>query len=186
MATLWVGYDYRAHGAAAGWRQELTGAGGWTPDGNLGDTPPIAMDTTITNVDWKWSMSDYDGRDLHQRSPGATDAAYMVTAADAEMYLKAEATYTDGEGSGKMEEVMTMMVGAESTEPMETALSMYDDPANGGNDNGSIDREEYQAAAEHYLRGSIDKATYQEVAELYLRVKGNFAEEAWLVKLWHC
>ena len=43
----------------------------------------------------------------------------MVMAADAEMYLKAEATYTDGEGSGKMEEVMTMMVGAEPVEPVE-------------------------------------------------------------------
>ena len=138
------------------------------PDGNPGDTPPIAMDTTITNVDWKWSMSDMmEG--TYTPIVGATDAAYMVTTADAEMYLKAEATYTDGEGSGKMEEVMTMMVGAEAVEPMETALSMYDDPANGGNGNGIIDRDEYQAAAEHYLRDTIEKETYQEIAELYLR-----------------
>ena len=164
-ATLWVGTVALTTPPQVG--QELTGLVE-DSDGNPGDTMPIAMYTKITNVDWQWSMSDMmEG--TYTPIAGATDAAYMVTAADAEMYLKAEATYTDGEGSGKMEEVTTMMVGAEPTEPMETALSMYDAVENGGNGNGSIDRDEYQAAAEHYLRDTIEKETYQEIAELYLR-----------------
>ena len=143
------------------------------PDGNPGDTPPIAMDTTITNVDWRWSMSDMmEG--TYTPITGATDAAYMVMAADAEMYLKAMATYTDGEGSGKMEEVMTMMVGAEPTEPDMTLLETYDtSDGAGGEPDGSIDKDEYLAALSHYLFGTDDGGTlskddYLEILSLYL------------------
>ena len=133
------------------------------PDGNPGDTPPIAMDTTITNVDWKWSMSDMmEG--TYTPIADATDAAYMVTAADAEMYLKAMATYTDGEGSGKMEEVMTMMVGAEAG--TSTTGSVVGDRYDTNPKDGMIDGDEALDALVEYFDGEANAPTGAEIVEL--------------------
>ena len=79
-------------------------------DGNPGDTFPIAMYTRIDNVtSWQWarSMDMTDWEDI-----GTTDGMYTVMDDDAGHYLRATATYDDGEGMGKMASEQTMMVGA--------------------------------------------------------------------------
>ena len=78
-------------------------------DGNPGDTFPIAMYTRIANVtSWQWarSMDMTDWEDI------GTDGMYTVIDDDAGHYLRATATYTDGEGIGKMASKETKMVGA--------------------------------------------------------------------------
>ncbi len=130
------------------------------PDGNAGDPFPIMADTTITGATWQWAMAEAaDG--TFTNISGATNAAYTPVAADDGKFLKATAMYADMEGSGKEAMAVTSAVGVT---PTGGVLARYD--ADG---DGRIDKAEYQAAAEHYLRGTIDKATYQEVAELYLR-----------------
>ncbi len=76
-------------------------------DGNPGDTFPIAMYRSIANVtSWQWarSMDMTDWEDI------GTGGMYTVMDDDAGHYLRATATYDDGEGMGKMASKKTMMV----------------------------------------------------------------------------
>ena len=52
------------------------------------------------DVNWQWESST-DGSDPWADIAGATDATYMVAETDSDNYLRATASYTDGEGSGK-------------------------------------------------------------------------------------
>ena len=57
-------------------------------------------DGTVSNVTWQWSRSDTAGGTFTPIS-GATSNPYTPVAADVGKYLKAAASYTDPEGSGK-------------------------------------------------------------------------------------
>ena len=88
---------------------EITAAA-MDPDGNPGDSFPIAMDTAITAATWQWAMHAMpaDGSMPADDSTGwmditgATNAAYTVVDDDDGMYLRATAMYADGEGANKM------------------------------------------------------------------------------------
>ena len=68
------------------------------PDGNMGDMPPIAMDTVIIGATWQWARADsMEGTFVPISSE--TSASYTPTEAD--VYLRATATYTDGQGNSK-------------------------------------------------------------------------------------
>ena len=140
--------------------------------GSVALTMPPQVDEAITGLvvdpdggvmgeTWQWAKSmDMTDMNSWMDIQGATDAMYTPMAADDGYYLQVTAMYEDAEGAGKTAMGMTgSAVGATGG-----ALATYD-----ADKNGSIDKSEYQAAAEHYLRGMIDKATFQEVAELYLR-----------------
>ena len=59
------------------------------------------LDGGVTGDTWQWASSDaMDG--TYTEIEGATSASYTPVVADANMYLRATAMYTDGEGSGKM------------------------------------------------------------------------------------
>ena len=93
---------------------------------------------------WQWART-MDTADMSSWMdiPGATDAAYTVTDDDAGYYLRATATYTDGEGMGKMASEETMMVGAEAGDPL---LAKYD-----GDKDGWIQLEEARDAVGDYF-----------------------------------
>ena len=95
--TLWAGMDALTMAPQVG--DTITGAV-MDPDGNPGDMPPIAMDTTITDVTWQWSRT-MDTADMNSWMDiqDATAAAYMVTADDTGYYLRVMATYTDAAGT---------------------------------------------------------------------------------------
>ena len=57
-----------------------------------------------------------------------TGGMYTVMDDDAGYYLRATATYNDGEGTGKMKDATTMMVGAEAVDPL---LAEYDPNGDG-------------------------------------------------------
>ena len=69
---------------------------------------------------------------------------YTVMDDDAGYYLRATATYTDGEGMGKMASEKTMMVGAMAAEM--TLLDRYD-----ADDDGWIQLEEARVAVGDYF-----------------------------------
>ena len=54
---------------------------------------------TASDVTWQWQSDD--GSDSWADITGATEATYMVAETDGGKYLRAMASYTDGEGSGK-------------------------------------------------------------------------------------
>ena len=110
--TLWAGTDALTMAPQVG--ETITGAV-MDPDGNPGDMPPIAMDTTINDVTWQWSRT-MDTADMSSWMDiqDATDAAYMVMEGDTGYHLRVMATY-DGRGEGTDMDVLamkTMMVTA--------------------------------------------------------------------------
>ena len=88
-------------------------------DGNPGDTFPIAMYTRIAGVNvtsWQWAKSITPDM-MDSWMDIGTGGMYTVMDDDAGHYLRATATYTDGEGIGKMKDATTMMEGAVVDEP---------------------------------------------------------------------
>ena len=67
------------------------------------DTPIVASvadpDTLNGTPAWQWERAN--GREGWEAIDGATAASYTPTAADADRYLRATATYADGLGAGK-------------------------------------------------------------------------------------
>ena len=95
-------------------------------DGNPGDKFPIAMYKRIDNVtSWQWARST----DMTDWENIGIDGMYTVMDDDAGYYLRATATYTDGEGMGKTASEETMKVGAMPAEM--TLLERYDDDKDG-------------------------------------------------------
>ena len=64
------------------------------------------IDGGVTGVTWLWARSS-DGSTGWTNISGATAAAYTTVDDDANNYLRATASYTDTEGSGKSEEAVT-------------------------------------------------------------------------------
>ena len=100
-------------------------------DGNPGDTFPIAMYMRITAANitsWQWAKSMTPDM-MDSWTNIGTGGMYTVMDDDAGHYLRATATYTDGEGIGKMKDATTMMVGAVVDEPgMVTLWASSTDP----------------------------------------------------------
>ena len=76
-------------------------------------------DGDLTDVTWQWSKS----ADMDSWMDIGTDGMYTVMDDDAGYYLRATATYTDGEGMGKMASEKTMMVGAEPRTPCSARMT---------------------------------------------------------------
>ena len=162
MVTLWASAtDALTMAPQVG--DTITGAV-MDPDGNPGEMPPIAMDTTITDVTWQWYRTTTPAMmDSWEEIAGETNAAYMVTADDTDDYLRVMATYTDAVGTDTDMEYSpaTMMVGAEAGD---TLLDRYD-----ANDDESIDRDEMVDALRDYLfNDAITRDDMVTLLRLYL------------------
>ena len=72
------------------------------------DTPLVASlaDPDTLNVTPVWQWERANGREGWEAIDGATTASYTPTAADADRYLRATATYTDGLGADKTAQAM--------------------------------------------------------------------------------
>ena len=138
-------------------------------DGNPGDTFPIGMYTRIAAANitsWQWARST----DMTNWDPIGTGGMYTVMDGDATYYLRATATYTDGEGVGKMASEETIMVGAMPAEM--TLLERYDD-----GDDGWIQLVEARAAVGDYFvepKGTVlSLADTRKVVGLYFEYKNR-------------
>ena len=135
-------------------------------DGNPGDTFPIAMYTRIAGVNvtsWQWAKTMTPNM-MDSWMDIGTGGMYTVMDDDAGHYLRATATYTDGEGMGKMASEKTMMVGADDTGG--TLFDRYD-----ANNNGMIDKDEVLAAIDDFLfgvPGVIEKEDVLTLIDLHL------------------
>ena len=115
MVTLWAGDDPLTMPPQVG--DTITGAV-MDPDGNAGDTFPIAEDTAITGATWQWSRTmTPDMMESWMDITGETEAGYMVMEGDTGYYLRVMATYTDAAGTDMEYSMPTMMVGATVDEP---------------------------------------------------------------------
>ena len=86
-------------------------------------------DGEITEMTWQWASSDaMDG--TFTPIEGATSSIYTPVADDVGKHLRATASYTDGEGSGKSERATSanMVTAADTRDPL---LTEYDPNADG-------------------------------------------------------
>ena len=122
-------------------------------------------DGRVTGPTWQWARSS-DGSTWTDITE-ATDTAYAPVAADEGNYLRATASYTDGEGSGKREEAVTANAVVSTSTTDSVIGDRYD-----ADDNGEIDKSEVIQAIKDYLFGegdaAIDKADVIAVIKLYL------------------
>ena len=75
------------------------------------------LDDGITGTTWQWASSS-DMSTWADIEDDATSASYTPVEADANMYLRATAMYTDGEGSGKMASRMSAQQVTANTAPV--------------------------------------------------------------------
>ena len=158
------------------------------PDGNPGDTFPIAMYTRIANVtSWQWAKSTTpDMMDSWMDITGATDAAYMVMEGDNGYYLRATAMYDDGEGMGKMASEETMMVTMSASPMFEFETDTREVPENteAGMDIGDpVTATDADGDTLNYTLGGTDAASFaidsgtgqlMTMAELDHETKGSY------------
>ena len=78
-----------------------------------------------TSITWQWSTSSSrSGSWTNATGTGATSATYTPVTADVNKYLRATASYTDDEGSGKTAHgISTNQVDAQPPDPMPPAFS---------------------------------------------------------------
>ena len=143
--TLWVGTAPLTGPAIVG--EALTGL-------------VVDADGSVTDQSWQW-MKAGSAAGQFADITGATLASYTPVEADASMYIKVMATYTDAEGSGKTAESPSVMVQLEAAAPM-TLLERYDNNPN----NGKIDRDEVLDGIQDFLDDPGVVITRDEVLDL--------------------
>ena len=74
------------------------------------------LDGTTTSVTWQWARGDSSGGTFVDIN-GETSADYTTVADDVGKYLRATASYTDPEGSGKSANAVTGQIGASNSDP---------------------------------------------------------------------
>ena len=117
------------------------------------DTPVSAAlsdpDGDVSGVTWRWARDSAMGGTFDDIISGATGKSYTPVDADAGMYLKATASYTDGHGTGKSASAAT----ASAVTDGDPLVARYD-----VNGNGTIEKGEVIAAINDYLFGDADQA----------------------------
>ncbi|MYH28389.1 MAG: cadherin repeat domain-containing protein, partial [Acidobacteria bacterium] len=74
------------------------------------------IDGTVSNLTWQWSLGASASGPFAPIS-GATDDMYTSVAVDVNRYLRATASYTDPQGSGKSASAVTGQIAASNNEP---------------------------------------------------------------------
>ena len=142
------------------------------PDGNPGDSLPIAMDTMIdaANVtSWQWARHDAPADDSVPAEDssgwadisGATSADYTVDMADDGKFLRATAMYTDNNGADTAMGITAAEVGST---PTGDVVAMYNTDGVAG-----IQKAEFETALRDYIfNRTLDKAGFEQVLRSYL------------------
>ncbi|MYD17775.1 MAG: hypothetical protein F4W99_11635 [Chloroflexi bacterium] len=91
------------------------------------------IDGTPTSVSWQWALGASASGPFAPIS-GATSSTYTTVAVDVNRYLRATASYTDPQGSGKSANAVTGQIGASNNEPEfdETSPASREVPENSG------------------------------------------------------
>ncbi len=74
------------------------------------------LDGGVTSVTWRWARGDSPSGSFTNIG-GATSASYALVSADVNKYVRATASYTDGQGSGKSANAVTGEIAPGNAEP---------------------------------------------------------------------
>ena len=144
--TLWVGTDPLTGPAVVG--EALTGL-------------VVDSDGSVTDQSWQWMKADSAAGPFADIT-GATSASYTPVEADASMFIKVMATYTDAEGSGKTAESSPSVMVQTVAAPM-TLLQRY------AGEDGILQLDEVFVGIDEYFdqTGPITLEEVYELIDLY-------------------
>ena len=111
----------------------------------------------VTVVAWQWATQNDDGT-TYTDITGANDAAYTPLEADVGKILRATASYTDAQGSGKSAQKVT------ANAVVAEAAGVPGD----SNNDGKVDKREVIAAFQAYVSNPVDKAQIIAIFQQYV------------------
>ena len=123
------------------------------------------IDGTVSGVSWRWARGDSASGSFANIS-GATNAGYTTVAADVGKYLRATASYTDPQGSGKSAAAVTgSAIGASNTKPAFDELSpatrsMAENSAPGTNVGSAVVATDSESDTLTYTLGGADASSF--------------------------
>ena len=92
--------------------------------------PLRSVDASTHSVTWQWSKAD-TGPGTYSDIDGATMASYTLVVEDLEKFLKATATYTDAQGSGKTVESTVLTQEVQKVRNLAPVFTDEDEDADG-------------------------------------------------------
>ena len=121
------------------------------------------LDRGVTGEKWQWSSSNTKSG-TYTNIPGASSGSYTPEASDEGMYLRATASYTDGEGSGKSATSESTGMVAAAAAPVDSLLVEYDP-----NDDGTIEKVDMRRAVANFFGASptLTKAEMRRLVGIY-------------------
>ena len=130
-------------------------------------------DGSLSSVLWQWSRSE-DGATNWKDIAGASTSSYTPNADDEGMYLRAEANYTDGEGSGKSAGATTSQSVPASGNDGKVGLTNTDGP--GGTQDGepSTAPNFYEACLQDKAAGLVVDCGANEFASFRISADGSY------------
>ena len=117
-------------------------------------TATLTDSDAVTAESWQWARSE-DGSTGWTDIPGATANTYRTVEADAENYLRATASYTDGEGSGKSESAVSDNAVTATAAAPTTGSELGD--TYDTNKDGEIERDEVLGAIVDFVGGDLNR-----------------------------
>ncbi|MDE2894018.1 MAG: cadherin domain-containing protein, partial [Chloroflexota bacterium] len=81
------------------------------------------IDGTVSSLSWQWARGDSASGPFTNITSNGTSADYTTIAADVGKFLRATASYTDPQGSGKSANAVTGQIGASNVEPSFSSMT---------------------------------------------------------------
>ena len=129
--------------------------------------PDMVVD--MPTVMWQWASSDAMDGTYTDIEDDATSASYMPVDVDENMYLRATAMYTDGEGSGKMamSAMTAKVVAADAVDAVDPLVADLLDKFDTNPQNGQIDKSEVVDAIIAFVTpGASNKPSKKDIVDL--------------------
>ena len=121
------------------------------------------IDGTVSNPTWQWHRAQMASGTFAPIS-GATGSTYTTVAADVNRYLRATASYTDPQGSGKSANAVTGQIAASNNEPSfsseNTSRFVPENSAQGTNVGAEVSTTDDDGDTLHYSLSGTDASSF--------------------------
>ncbi len=136
-----------------------TEAGGETLTASVTD-----IDGTPTSVSWQWARGNSASGPFTNITSNGNSASYTTVAADVNKFLRATASYTDPQGSGKSANAVTGQIGASNVEPsfssMTATRSVAENSGSGVNVGAVVSATGGDSDPLHYTLSGTDASSF--------------------------
>ncbi len=122
------------------------------------------IDGTPTSVSWQWARGNSASGPFTNITSNGNSASYTTVAADVNKFLRATASYTDPQGSGKSANAVTGQIGASNVEPsfssMTATRSVAENSGSGVNVGAVVSATGGDSDPLHYTLSGTDASSF--------------------------